>query len=151
MSYNYNNQGGYGNQGFPGDNYGNQGGYGDNYNQGGYSDNYNQGGYAAPGQQSQGGELGGFTPDMFNEGESVNDMVAKMLNDPSMASSLPNIDGYQGSRDITAGQDFNMDEFEREFGGDAGERGLFSGFGGHGKSKTSHQLIGGAAAWAAYN
>ncbi|KAJ2753112.1 hypothetical protein GGI19_003357 [Coemansia pectinata] len=34
---------------------------------------------------------------------------------------------------------------------DITERGIFDGFGGNGKSKKSHQLLGGAAAWAALN
>ncbi|KAJ2493266.1 hypothetical protein IWW37_000729 [Coemansia sp. RSA 2050] len=46
-------------------------------------------------------------------------------------------------------KDFNMKDLE-DSSRDT-ERGLFSGFGGNGKSKKSHQLLGGAAAWAALN
>ncbi|KAJ1735635.1 hypothetical protein LPJ61_000430 [Coemansia biformis] len=46
--------------------------------------------------------------------------------------------------------DFDIDEFEREFGSADMSRGIFGFDSGHGKSKTSHQLIGGAAAWAAF-
>ncbi|KAJ1789867.1 hypothetical protein LPJ62_002217, partial [Coemansia sp. RSA 2167] len=149
--------GGYGNQGFPGDNYGgNQGGYQD---QGYQNQGYQNQGYQAPGYggnqgQSDKLDMANIDPSMFNENDSINDMVARILGDPSMATSLPDIEAYQGSRDLNAVDNFNMDEFEQEFGsvgaGD-GQRGLFGFGGGNGKSKTSHQIIGGAAAWAAFN
>ncbi|KAJ2450863.1 hypothetical protein EV183_003999 [Coemansia sp. RSA 2336] len=135
---------GYENQGFGGQGYENQGGY--------QAPGYQAPGYGAQGQsyggnQSAGG-LEGIDPSMFSEYDSVNSMVEKMLNDPSLSGSLPPIETHETSqREIG---DFDFDSFANEFGSGDSERGLFGFGGGHGKSKTSHQLIGGAAAWAAF-
>ncbi|KAJ2848380.1 hypothetical protein IWW36_003333 [Coemansia brasiliensis] len=157
MSY---GQGGYYNNDQYGGGYPSQGNYPGYDNQGGYQ----APGYQAPGYGNQGESYGnqgqsygggqaargleGVDPNMFNEYDSINDMVAKMLNDPSLSSSLPPIEAHETSaREIG---DFDFDNFANEFGSEDGERGLFGFSAGHGKSKTSHQLIGGAAAWAAF-
>ncbi|KAJ2748867.1 hypothetical protein IWQ56_007353 [Coemansia nantahalensis] len=157
------NQGGY-----PQDNYGQggyqqQGGYGqDNYGQGGYGqggypqdnygqDNYGQGGY----QQQQGGYqqpddiLARLSPTSLDPNASVNDILGQLLNDRDLSYSLGDIQPEESSKRDLDG--FDMDAFEREFGSADGSRGMFGLGGGSGKSKTTHQLIGGAAAWAAFN
>ncbi|KAJ2541464.1 hypothetical protein EV175_006140 [Coemansia sp. RSA 1933] len=146
MSYNY--PGGY-------DNYGQQqqGGY-DNYGQqqGGY-DNYGQ-------QQQQGGgynqsqndfDLGGFT------GNESTEEIARMLMGGSANSDvINNLGAYEEKARALPDESFSMDEFYSKYGqmSDNAERGIF-GFGGgsnfNGESKKSHQLLGGAAAWAALN
>ncbi|KAJ1741276.1 hypothetical protein LPJ68_002987 [Coemansia sp. RSA 1086] len=153
--YNYNQYGGgyppqgnypgYENQGYGNQGYENQGGF--------QAPGYQAPGYGTQSQSYDGGNqsargLEGVDPNMFNDYDSVNTMVEKMLNDPSLSGSLPPIETHETSqREIG---DFDFDDFANEFGSGDSERGLF-GFGaGHGKSKTSHQLIGGAAAWAAF-
>ncbi|KAJ2845629.1 hypothetical protein J3B02_004630 [Coemansia erecta] len=84
---------------------------------------------------------------------SAEEIASRMLGSSSNGE-LANLQVPEVSqRDL---QGFDVADLERSagaFGVDGGvtERGLFGFNGGHGKSKTSHQLIGGAAAWAALN
>ncbi|KAJ2781028.1 hypothetical protein H4R18_003122 [Coemansia javaensis] len=158
---------GYPNQGFP-----NPGGYGQEYNQGGYDQGYNQGGYnqnQGYGQgydqgYNQGYNQGGYNQGGYSQGGNPGDLdlssldpntpldvlIGQLAGDPSVTESVRGITTYETSaRDL---EGFDMGEFEARFGssGEDMSRGIFSFGGGEGKSKTSHQLLGGAAAWAAF-
>ncbi|KAJ2306092.1 hypothetical protein IWW55_001615 [Coemansia sp. RSA 2706] len=117
------------------------------YNAPGYGQDYNQS-YGASGQTNYQQQERGLDidPSSLRGDEDVNELLQRFLG--GQGGDVPYIEVQENSaRDL---EGFDMDEFEREFGGaDGGERGLF-GFGGHGESKKSHQLIGGAAAWAAF-
>ncbi|KAJ1665728.1 hypothetical protein IW140_001770 [Coemansia sp. RSA 1813] len=147
MSYNY--PGSY-------DNYGQQQGGYDNYGQqqGGY-DNYGQqqGGYNQPqgGQQQSDFDISGFTGN-----ESTEEIARMMMGGSANSDVINNIGAYEEKARALPDEDFNMNEFYSKYGGVSGDadRGIF-GFGSgnnfQGESKTSHQLLGGAAAWAALN
>ncbi|KAJ2079179.1 hypothetical protein H4R24_003954 [Coemansia sp. RSA 988] len=151
----YPDQGGYQNQGYPAPGgYNNQ--YNDYQNQGGYpgqQDNQyggyqNQDGYQ--GQGSGNSEVSNFNPATLNPNLPVDQLVGQLLGDSNASNSVRGIQVHENSaRDLV---DFNMDAFEQEFGmaGDDMNRGIFGFDTGRGESKKSHQLIGGAAAWAAF-
>ncbi|KAJ2722316.1 hypothetical protein GGI07_003398 [Coemansia sp. Benny D115] len=163
----YGQQGGY-NQGYDqsqgynqGYNQGYDQGYNQNqgYNQGGYDQGYNQNqGYGQQGGYDQGyGRQGGASsnPLDFDENMSVDDITRQLVGGNFDESTLSSVRVYENdARDLA---DFDQEGFNqcRELVGPDGEidgsRGLFGFGGGHGKSKTSHQLLGGAAAWAALN
>ncbi|KAJ1802900.1 hypothetical protein LPJ75_006040, partial [Coemansia sp. RSA 2598] len=114
------------------------------------------GGYG--GDQSYGGNqgYGADSSDDFSEDMTVEQITQRMLGSNYNTASLgiANLQVPEVSqRDLDG---FDMGDLQRSaeaFGDDGAmtERGLFGFSGGHGKSKTSHQLIGGAAAWAALN
>ncbi|KAJ2610767.1 hypothetical protein H4S08_003458 [Coemansia sp. RSA 1365] len=137
---------------------------------GGFSDqgnNQNQVyGYPAPGgygnrgdyqyqdgyQNRAGGEHGvsSFNPAALNPDLPVDKLVGQILGDAKASASVRGLRVHENSaRDL---EDFDMNAFEREFGiaGDDVNRGIFGFDTGRGESKKSHQLIGGAAAWAAF-
>ncbi|KAJ1997625.1 hypothetical protein GGI04_002108 [Coemansia thaxteri] len=133
------NQQGYNQQGYE------QQGYNQGYDQG-----YNHGQPEGYGQQSygHGPEKPGmidFDIDALNENDSPEDIARMILgNDDGNFDAVQGLEVTENSQRGLA--DFDMDSLEDS------DRGLFSGFGGgHGQTKTSHQLIGGAAAWAAVN
>ncbi|KAJ2782299.1 hypothetical protein GGI15_002956 [Coemansia interrupta] len=144
--YNYNNQ----QQGYGGPPQQSYNAY-DQPPQQSYGGQPQQGGYNANKKASEFG-LGDFSEDM-----SVEALVSKFSGgsvDPTALSQVKVSDTT--ARDL---EGFDMDEMralgQRSLDADGDmdlDRGLFSGFGGgHGESKKTHQLIGGAAAWAAVN
>ncbi|KAJ2161317.1 hypothetical protein GGF46_001578 [Coemansia sp. RSA 552] len=156
----YDQQQGYGQQqGGYDQGYGQQQGYNQGYGQqqGGYDQSYpapggygSQQGYSQPPGGGGAPGLEGLNPAAFSESDSVDDMVRKMLNEqPGQESVRGLMVNENSARDL---QDFDMNAFEREFGsaGDDVNRGLFGFSMGSGESKKSHQLIGGAVAWAAF-
>ncbi|KAI7833493.1 hypothetical protein BX661DRAFT_178489 [Kickxella alabastrina] len=163
MSY-YNNQDNY-NQGYPQQ----QGGYNQGYDQGyqqqqgGYNQGYDQGYQQQQGGYNQGYQQGGRTGDAnpfdFDENMSVEDITRQLSGGSIDPAALSNVHVNQNSaRDLEGFDMAGFEEFQNLVGQDGefneeGSRGMF-GFGGGnagGKSKTSHQLLGGAAAWAALN
>ncbi|KAJ2025733.1 hypothetical protein H4S03_008801, partial [Coemansia sp. S3946] len=133
----YDNQYGAPQPGAPYDNqYGGQQSYGDNQ----YNEQY--GGKQKP-------QAFDFDIDFDKVTDASTEQVARMLlGQNQYANELTGLQiSTNSARDL---QDFDMKDLE-ESSRDITERGIFDGFGGNGKSKKSHQLLGGAAAWAALN
>ncbi|KAJ1799733.1 hypothetical protein LPJ59_001622 [Coemansia sp. RSA 2399] len=135
------------------------------YNYPGSYDNYGQqqqqgGGYDNYGQQQQGGgynqSQGDFDLSGFTGNESTEELARMMMGGSGNSDVINNLGAYEEKARALPDENFSMDEFNSKYGrmSDSAERGIF-GFGGgsnfQGESKTSHQLLGGAAAWAALN
>ncbi|PIA14916.1 hypothetical protein COEREDRAFT_93567 [Coemansia reversa NRRL 1564] len=108
----------------------------------------NQGsGYPAPGGKHG---VSSFNPAALDPNLPVDKLVGQLLGDAEASASVHGLQVHENSaRDLA---EFDMDAFAREFGtaGDSVNRGIFGFDTGRGESKKSHQLIGGAAAWAAF-
>ncbi|KAJ1823853.1 hypothetical protein LPJ60_001233 [Coemansia sp. RSA 2675] len=100
------------------------------------------------GNQAQKPQSFAFDIDFANVNDDMPaEQVARMLlGENAYANDLKGLQISENStRDLN---DFSMGDLQRS--GEDTERGLFSG-GGNGQSKKSHQILGGAAAWAALN
>ncbi|KAJ2062345.1 hypothetical protein GGI17_002463 [Coemansia sp. S146] len=101
-------------------------------------------------QQQQNPQAFAFDVDLdkVTDKTTTEQLARMMLGKNQFANELTGLETSTNSaRDL---KDFDMKDLE-ESSRDITERGIFDGFGGNGKSKKSHQLLGGAAAWAALN
>ncbi|KAJ2824499.1 hypothetical protein FBU31_003978 [Coemansia sp. 'formosensis'] len=151
----------YGGQQYGGQQYDNNQYSGQQYNQqydgqgGNYNQQYDTNQHGGQQQQKHIPQILAYDVDInnFDENTTPEQMALAMLgNDNVMYSNdvkkvkIPEIK----ARDLEDFKGFSLDSFAQN--SEDVDRGLFDSFGGgNGKSKTSHQLLGGAAAWAALN